>query len=396
MANLNYAQLYMQALQQRYAVGLRFNALYNTPNNATIRWINSKTIQIPGIIVGGFVDVDRDQVGSFTRRADNDWETMTLGHDREFRTLVDPMDVDETNIAVSIANITRVFNDEQKIPEMDKYMASKLWSAMDETNEIIVPDQELSEENILGIFDQLMEEMDDDEVPQEGRIMYVTPQVNTMLKKAEKLTRVLDVRGERNSINRFVRSLDEVTIVVVPSSRMKTLYNFTDGAVVDDEAVQINIILIHPTSIVSPQKYDFVSLDPPSAGTGGKWLYYERKYWDIFVIGRKADGIKIVADASNVLPKLTFTCVAGTDTGDTKITSVSPTIGASNSLIYKINGTLPVLGEVMTGKGWSPYTLSTDLEIPAGNNIALVEIDAADKAVRGGISPSVPKVAAGE
>jgi hypothetical protein len=50
----------------------------------------------------------------------------------------------------------------------------------------------------------------------------------------------------------------------------------------------------------------------------------------------------------------------------------------------------------MTGKGWSPYTLSTDLEIPAGNNIALVEIDAADKAVRGGISPSVPKVAAGE
>lgn len=295
MAVLNYAEMYMQALQQRYAVGLRFNALYDSPNNANIRWVNEKTIHIPRITVGGYVDVNRDVVGSFTRRADNDWEVKTLQHDREFRTLVDPMDIDETNLAITIANITRVFNDEEKIPEMDKYMASKIYTEYTKYGGV-AREETLTNDNILGIFDEMMEGMDEAEVPQDGRILYVTPAVNTILKTAEKIQRTLDIRGGSAAINRNIRSLDEVTIVVVPSSRMKTLYNFTDGAVVDDAAVQITMILIHPTAIISPQRYDFVSLDEPSAGTGGKWLYYERKYWDIFAIEKKVPGIMIVTE----------------------------------------------------------------------------------------------------
>lgn len=114
---VNYAELYQQALQQRFAQGLSFVELYNTPNNQSIRWVNAKTVQIPRISVGGYTDVDRDVMGNYTRRVDNDYETKTLQHDREFRTLVDPQDVDESNMALSIANITRVFNDEQKIPK---------------------------------------------------------------------------------------------------------------------------------------------------------------------------------------------------------------------------------------------------------------------------------------
>jgi len=83
------------------------------------------------------------------------------------------------------------------------------------------------------------------------------------------------------------------TAMTVPSSRMKTVYNFTDGAVADVTAKQINMILIHPLTVITPQKYEFVSLDNPSAATGGKYLYFERKYWDLFVIAKKVDGIKI-------------------------------------------------------------------------------------------------------
>ena len=114
MAAVNYAEMYQKALQQRFTQGLYFSELYNTPNNNIIKWMNAKTIHIPRITVGGYVDVDRDVVGAFTRRADNDWEPKTLEHDREFRTLVDPMDIDETNMALSIAKIQgcvlKVFN----------------------------------------------------------------------------------------------------------------------------------------------------------------------------------------------------------------------------------------------------------------------------------------------
>lgn len=287
----NYAELYQQALQQRFAEGLMFYDLYNTPNNRTIKWINAKTIQIPRITTGGFVDVDRNVVGSFTRRADNDWETKTLEHDREFRTLVDPQDIDESNMAMSIANITRVFNDEQKIPEMDKYAASKLYSEFISYGGTAVTTA-LTVDNVLSIFDDFMEQMDDAEVPQNGRILYVTPAIKKLLKQAKDLQRTLNVSGNNGSVNRNVYDLDDVVIKTVPSSRMKTAYNFTDGAVADPTAAQINMILVHPLAVVTPQKYEFVDLDEPTAATGGKYLYYERKYWDVFILERKVAGVK--------------------------------------------------------------------------------------------------------
>lgn len=294
MAVLNYAQQYQTALQQVFKVGLRFDSLYNSPNNNLVKWVNAKTIQVPNIATGGYIDVNRDSVTNFTRRVDNSWKAYTLAHDREFSTLVDPMDIDQTNMAVTIAHITQVFNTEQKIPEMDKYMASKLLSEYVAAGGV-ADTTALTTANILSTFDSYMEALDEAEVPTDGRVLYVTPQVNTLLKNGTAIQRMLEVTGAdaTGNVKRSVRSLDEVTIIVVPSNRMKSLYNFTDGAVTDAAAKQINMILIHPSVLFSPQKYEFVSLDEPTAKTGGKWLYYERKYWDIFVITQKYTGIKI-------------------------------------------------------------------------------------------------------
>ncbi|PFZ08467.1 capsid protein [Bacillus pseudomycoides] len=293
MATLNYASQYQEVLVQKFSQSLAFGALYATPNNSVVKWTGPKTIMIPRIKVGGYTDVNRDVVGNYTRRVDNSFEPKTLGHDREFRTLVDPVDVDETNMALSIANITRVFNEEEATPEHDKYMASKLYAEFTgagKTADVTV----LDPESFLTVFDNFMEQMDEAEVPQTGRILYITPTVKKTVKAAKELQRQLDISGtNEKALNRGVYSLDDVTIVTVPSSRMKTAYNFTNGAVPDAAAKQINMILIHPLSMVAPQKYEFVDLDTPSAATGGKYLYYERKYWDVFILGAKVDGVKI-------------------------------------------------------------------------------------------------------
>lgn len=297
MANpINYAEDYQQALQQPFKVGLRFLDCYNTPNNKLIRWVNAKTIQVPNIATGGYVDVNRDAVTGFTRRVDNSYIPYTLEHDREFSTLVDPTDIDETNMALTIANITQVFNTEHKIPEMDKYMASKLYSEVQSKGGTI-DTTALTVDNVLNVFDSLMQAEGDAEVPIEDRILYVTPAINTLLKSASQIQRRIDVSATDGSVNRSVRSLDEVNIVIVPSSRMKTLYNFTDDAVADGTAKQINMILCNCQAMFSPLKYEFVSLDEPSAKTGGKWLYYERAYWDVFLIQQKVPGVMINAAA---------------------------------------------------------------------------------------------------
>lgn len=293
MADVNYATNYQQAVEENFREDLKFTDLYNTPNNSEVQFIGAKTVKVPNITTGGLTDVNRDVMGTFTRQVDNDYETYTLEHDREFRTLVDPMDIDETNMALTIANITSNFNREQKIPEMDKYMASKVYQEYTaKGGEAHTGD--VTEDNILASFDQAMENMDDAEVPTDGRILYVTPKVNTALKNAQHIQRAVASRaGGAQEANRSVRSLDEVKVVIVPSSRMKTVYDFTQGAVADDSAQQIQMILIHPRTVYAPQKYEFVSVDEPSASTGGKNLYFERLYWDVFVSQQKVKGIEV-------------------------------------------------------------------------------------------------------
>lgn len=49
----------------------------------------------------------------------NEFETKSLDHDRDIEFYIDPMDVDETNQIVSIANIQSRFEKTQAIPEWD-------------------------------------------------------------------------------------------------------------------------------------------------------------------------------------------------------------------------------------------------------------------------------------
>ena len=159
---LNYATQYQRALSQAFPYVLNFGALYNTPNNRTYRWINARTIEIPSIQTTGRVDADRDTISTAQRNFTNAWEPKVLVNERKWSTLVHPMDIDQTNMVTTIANITRVMNEEQKFPEMDAYCISKIfadWSAIGKTADTTTP----SEANVLTIFDNLMLKMDNTE-----------------------------------------------------------------------------------------------------------------------------------------------------------------------------------------------------------------------------------------
>lgn len=72
---------------------------------------------------------------------------------------------------------------------------------------------------------------------------------------------------------------------------MKTLYDFTEGWKVAGGAKQINMFLVHPLAVVTPISYTFAQLDPPSAGSQGKYDYFEESFEDVFILPKKADAI---------------------------------------------------------------------------------------------------------
>lgn len=298
MATLNYATNYERTLDQAFPYVLNFGALYATPNNGRYRWVNAKTIEIPRISTTGRVSANRDTIGTASRNYDNSWETKTLANERKWSTLVHPMDVDETNMATTIGNITRVFNEENKFPEMDAYLISKLYSAWttsvsSENYTGKVADKTvLSTSNILQVFDNMMLKMDNARVPANGRILYVTHEVKSMLKEAQGISRSFNVQDSNKSIDRIVNRLDEVEVIGVPASLMKTAYNFTTGYAPSPTADQINMFLVHPLAVITPVKYTFAQLEAPSAMSEGKYVYYEESYEDAFILNNKADALQ--------------------------------------------------------------------------------------------------------
>lgn len=291
MAALNYASEYSRALAQAFPYALNFGALYNTPNNNVYRWVNAKTIEIPSISTTGRVDSSRDTIATAQRNYDNNWETKTLSNQRKWSTLVHPMDIDQTNMVTSIANITRVFNEEQKFPEMDAYTVSKIYTDW-VANGGVADTTVITKSNALEVFDALMLNMDNARVPVNGRILYVTNEVKYILKEAQNITRNINVEDANTTINRIVNRLDEVEIVGVPAPLMLTKYNFSQGWKPAVGAGQVNMFLVHPAAVITPVSYTFSQVDEPSAGSEGKYIYFEESFEDVFILNNKAGAIQ--------------------------------------------------------------------------------------------------------
>nr|DAJ14443.1 MAG TPA: major capsid protein [Siphoviridae sp. ctjeG7]DAR78066.1 MAG TPA: major capsid protein [Caudoviricetes sp.]DAS49605.1 MAG TPA: major capsid protein [Caudoviricetes sp.] len=288
MAVYQYAEQFTQFLAQKYEKELCSDALMHS--NPQITFLNAQTIKLPRLTLSGYKDHTRT-AGFNAGNIANDWEPKKLAHDRDIEFFVDPMDIDETNLALAVANIQNTFENEQAIPEKDCYNFSKLHTELTNFHGRIDSTTVLTAQNILAVFDEEMSKMDDAGVPVDGRILYVTPAVNKLLKEADGIQRVITVNGA-NEVNRNVHSLDDVTIKMVQSGRMKTKYNFTDGCVAAADADQINFILVHPSCVVARDKYAYISLFTPGTDsrTADGYLYQNRNYWDLFLIERKVAG----------------------------------------------------------------------------------------------------------
>ncbi|MGB7595266.1 MAG: capsid protein [Erysipelotrichaceae bacterium] len=283
---VNYVTAFETQLRQKYTRELLSVDLL-TEN---VNFIGANIVKIPYVKVKGYKDHSR--TNDFNRQTvENQFITKTLAHDRDIELKVDAMDVDETNQVLSAANLTNTFETEQAIPEQDVYAFSKLYADFinvaigNKTADVTV----LSALNILETIDSIQETMTNAEVPVDGRILYVTPTVNKFLKNA--LTRQLTATD--GVVSRLITGLDNLKIKEIPAGRMKTVYDFSDGFVPGVAAKQINMICVHPTSVLYTKKHSYIHLWAPGSDSraADSYLYQNRAYWDLFLLETRVDGV---------------------------------------------------------------------------------------------------------
>lgn len=287
MAVLNYVTQFHNRIIDMYGHELISDALFHS--NEDIKIIGAKDIKIPRLSVSGYKDHDRKTIGFNAGNYSNDFETKSLDHDRDIEFAIDPMDVDETNQIVSIANIQARFEKRQAIPELDCYTFSKLYSEAARVGAEIKTTA-ITAANVLEDFDDNCEKFEDAGVPLSRCILYCTAAYKKALKNAEGIQRTLEVNGSSNRLDRRIHSMDDLKeIRVVPLERFKTAYDFTEGYSVDATGKQINYILVDPEAQVSRVKYSYINTYTPGhdSRTADNYLYQNRRYNGTFALDQE-------------------------------------------------------------------------------------------------------------
>ena len=284
---VNYATQYAKELANAYPYRSYFGDIYGGEMGERYKPVSGKTVAIPSMVVSGARAVNRDKItGEFNRNFNNEWQNVIMTMDREWDTIVDPMDIVETNDVATIANVTRTFNETQKIPEMDAYMSQQLAKEAVKDNEVLTAD------NILNAWDGYLAQLKNARIARDRVRAYLTPESYKLLKQAAGISRFVDISGGgERSVDRNIGGLDGVKIIETPSDLMMTAYDFTNGWAATISAKQINMLFVDPMAVAAPVVYETSMMSPPSAQSKGKYIYYERYYYDVFVLANRKKGI---------------------------------------------------------------------------------------------------------
>ena len=370
---LNYATEYSKAMANMYPYWSYFSDLYGSPNSATYKPISGKAVAVQSMTTSGARAVNRDQItGTFNRNFNTSEQILTMRMDREWDTLADPMDIQEDPI-VNIANITKTFNEFQKVPEMDAYAASALSQAASGFGG--VDDTSLAADNILETWDTYLAYMVNQRVPRDRIRAKMTPDTYKLLKEAAGITRFVEADTGIRNIDRNVGKLDGVVIMEVPKDIMMSAYDFTEGWASATGAKQINLLMFDPIAIAAPVVYETSMMSAPTAQSKGKWLYYERYYYDVFALNQRLPGIFVNMASNPALGTLNITTSAGADSTHTVINGLAPApYGMKYVAKTNTDGAVSVTyGQALTD--WTDVTNGASFTTKSGDTVTVALVN---------------------
>ena len=215
------------------------------------------------------------------------WETMKLTQERGKEITIDRMD-DEETLGMVFGSVTGNFMREWVIPEIDAYRFSKYAS----TDGISKTSATLTKDTIIEAIDEAVMEMDGNEVPQEGRVLFVNSDLKPALNGA--LSRQWGNESEANTV---ISGYNNMKVIYVPKNRFYTAIDMNTGEGTwgyskNSAAKDINFMIIYPQALVQAKKFVMPKIFSPDENQKmDSWLFQFRLYHDAFVYENKVKGI---------------------------------------------------------------------------------------------------------
>lgn len=208
---------------------------------------NANEIIYPQLSVSGLGDYDRNS-GYTTGAVKFEWKTAKFNYDRGTKIMVDVMDNEESrNLAFGMAGATLMRD--KVAPEADAFTFATL-ASLDSISKATGTIE--GAQQFLDAVLTAWSKMDEDEVPQEGRILYTTP---TLLNSVM----ALDTTKSREVLDLF--SIKKK----VPQARFYTAIDLLDGKSTGEEVghyrkatengKDINFMIVHKPAVIKFDKH---------------------------------------------------------------------------------------------------------------------------------------------
>ena len=292
MANsITLAQTYLPLLDEVYKASARTAVLDSTK----VDIVNGNTVKVFKISMDGLGDYNRTS-GFVDGTVNGTWETLTLSKDRGRAFTVDRMDNEEA-IGMAFGSLAGEFIRTQVAPEIDAYTFAKI-AGTTGIDTATAADITIGTTDVPALVDEAERSMNENEVPTEGRILFISETAYAGLRA--KITRT--VQNDVTGINREVEFYDGMQIVRVPQSRFYTAITLKDGSTSGQTGggfvgtattgYKINFMVVHPSAITKVVKHALPRIfTPDEYQKADAWKFDYRVYHDTFVYDNKVKGV---------------------------------------------------------------------------------------------------------
>ena len=253
---------------------------------------NANEIIIPKISMDALADYSRSGgyvAGDVTLTN----ETVKFNYDRGRSFTVDAMDNEET-AGIAFGKLASEFIRTKVVPELDAFRFATYAGTSGIST--VTGATLATGADVVAALRSATNTMDEDEVPMEGRRLFITPTLMGMIQD-------LDTTKSREVMSRFSQ------IVLVPQSRFYTAIDLKDGTTEGEEAggfakaaagADINFMVILPDALMQYTKHTVNKVVSPEENqTSDGWKFMFRSYGLADVYENKAAGIYLHKKAAS-------------------------------------------------------------------------------------------------
>jgi N4-gp56 family major capsid protein len=268
---VNLASKYSGKVDERF----KLKSLTEAVVHQEYEWNGVNAINVYSIAtsaLGNYLRTGANRYGT-PAELDDTVANYTLAQDKAFTFSIDKGNREDSQMVREAGKALARQNDEVVVPSIDIYRLTK-WVAAATANSGRPTAANITAANAYSSFLAGQEYLDENKVPAEGRVAFVTPKFYNFLKLDSTFVKASDI-GQKMLLNGQVGEVDGVKIIKAPSSYFPAKTPF---------------VITHKSVMCAPKKLQEYKIHENPPGINGN-LIEGRIYYDAFVLDAKKKGV---------------------------------------------------------------------------------------------------------